>query len=69
MSEPVTIAWSVWHPDHKWGLTTPMLWVSEEVAIAKAKDAGLYPLRNGWQFIQVEVRPVAVPSQNGATYE
>ena len=55
-----TEAWAAWHPDHKWGLTVPMLWVSEEVAIAKAKDAGLYPLRHGWRFVRLEIlHPVA----------
>lgn len=54
--QPIDV-WSVWHPKHEWGLTTPMLYPSEEVAIAKIKSAGLWPLRDDWQLIRVTVSP------------
>jgi hypothetical protein len=52
-------AWSVWHPEYEWGLTTPMLYPSKEVAKAKIEAAGLWPLQHGWRLIRVVVAPAA----------
>lgn len=61
MTEPRPIsAWSVWHPKHEWGLTIPMLYPSKEVAVAKIKDAGMWPLQHGWKLIRVLVTPQTI---------
>jgi hypothetical protein len=62
MSEPKPAsAWSVWHPKHEWGLTIPMLYPSEEVAIFKLKQACVWPLKDGWRLIPVLVTPTVIP--------
>lgn len=58
MTEPKSVsAWSLWHPEHEWGIPIPRLWPSKELAINALKVTGLWPLQHGWQLLRVTIVP------------